>query len=92
MISTVMVIGLIDEVISDNTRFLRVQRPYRNIHGEFVEDKFPIRYWTRATNNYFMSMKLGTLIGVRGRLEVDETVGVFILCDFLETLHLPLKR
>ncbi len=91
MISTVMIIGLMDDVITDNTRYMLVQRPYRNVQGEFVDDKFPIRYWTRATNNYFMNMKKGTLIGIRGRLEYEEGIGVLIMCDFLETLHLPLK-
>jgi hypothetical protein len=38
-----------------------------------------------------MHMKKGTLIGIRGRLEYEEGIGVLIMCDFLETLHLPLK-
>jgi hypothetical protein len=91
MISNVMVIGLIDEVIKDNMRLIKIQRPYRDVKGIFVEDKIPIQYWTRATNNYFMTMKIGTLIGVKGRLEVIEGVGPTIVCDFLESLHLPLK-
>jgi len=89
MISNIMVIGEIDDVISDNTRYIKVIRPYRDSSGKVVEDRFPIRYWTRATNNYFMTMKYGTLIGVRGRLEHVEQLGVVIMCDFLETLHLP---
>ena len=91
MISNVMVIGLMDDVVSNNTRYICVQRGYRNVEGIFVEDKIPIRYWTRATNNYFMTMAKGTLVGVRGRLETDQEVGVLIMSDFLETLHLPLK-
>jgi hypothetical protein len=91
MISNVMVIGLMDDVISSNTRYILVQRGYRNVEGVFVEDKIPIRYWTRAENNYFMTMNKGTLVGIRGRLETDSGIGVLIMCDFLETLHLPLK-
>ena len=91
MISNVMVIGLIDDVIKDNMRLIKIQRPYRDVKGIFVEDKIPIQYWTRATNNYFMTMKTGTLIGVKGRLEGIDGVGPTIVCDFLEPLHLPLK-
>jgi single-stranded DNA-binding protein len=92
MISHVMIIGEIDEVVSDNTRFIKVQRPYRNAHGIFSEDKFPIQYWSKATNNYFMNMKMGTLIAIKGRLEFVESLGVMIICDFLESLHLPLAK
>jgi hypothetical protein len=91
MISNVMVIGLIDEPIQDNVRYIKIQRPYKNQQGIFVEDKIPIQHWTRATNQYFMTMKTGTLIGVKGRLEVVEGIGPTIICDFLEPLHLPLK-
>lgn len=86
-----MVIGLIDEPIKDNIRYIKIQRPYRDVKGVFVEDRIPIQHWTRATNNYFMTMKIGTLIGVKGRLEMVDTIGLTIICDFLEPLHLPLK-
>jgi hypothetical protein len=92
MITTIMMIGLIDEVISPNTRYIRVQRPYRNNQGQFIEDLIPIRYWTRATNNYFMIMKTGTLIGIKGRIEMVEEFGLTIICDFLQSLHLPLDK
>jgi hypothetical protein len=91
MISNVMVIGLIDEPIQDNLRYIKIQRPYKNVQGIFLEDKIPLQYWTRARNQFFMSLKVGTLIGVKGRLEVIEGIGPTIICDFLESLHLPLK-
>jgi hypothetical protein len=91
MISNVMVIGLMDEPVKENIRLIRIQRPYRDHQGVFVEDLIPMQYWTRATNHYFMTMKKGTLIGVKGRLEVIEGVGISIICDFLEPLHLPLN-
>lgn len=31
MISNVMVIGLIDEPIQDNLRYIKIQRPYKNV-------------------------------------------------------------
>jgi hypothetical protein len=91
MISNVMVIGLMDDPIKENIRYIRIQRPYRNHQGTFIEDLVPMQYWTRATNQYFMGIKKGTLIGVKGRLEVLEGIGPTIVCDFLEPLHLPLN-
>lgn len=91
MITNVMAIGLIDDVIADNVRYILIQRPYRDVDGKFHTDLIPIRYWTRATNNYFMTMKKGTLIGIKGRIETVEGVGLTIICEFFETLALPLK-
>jgi hypothetical protein len=92
MLSNVMIIGEKGDVITENTRYIRVQRPYRDSKGHFSEDRFPIRYWSKATNNYFMNMKLGTLIGIKGRLEYVENIGITIICDFLESLHLPIAK
>jgi hypothetical protein len=92
MISTIMIIGRIDAVISDNTRYIAIDRPHRNPEGEFVTDKIPMRYFTRSSNSFFMHLKTGTLIGVRGRLEVDAMIGVHIMCDFLESLQLPVEE
>ncbi len=91
MIANVMVIGLIDDVIDDNIRYLRVRRPYRDPQGLYHEDKIPIQFWTRARNHYFMTMKPGTLIAIKGRIEMKAHIGLTIICDFLETLHLPLQ-
>jgi hypothetical protein len=91
MIANVMVIGLMDDVINDNIRYLRVRRPYRDNQGVYHEDKIPIQYWTRARNHYFMTMKHGTLIAIKGRIEMKQDIGLTIICDFLETMHLPLK-
>jgi hypothetical protein len=70
MISHVMIIGEIDAVVSDNTRFIKFQRPYRDAHGIFSEDKFPIQYWSKATNNYFMNMKMGLYQMVHGSVKI----------------------
>jgi single-stranded DNA-binding protein len=86
MITNVMMIGQIDEVIADNVRYVNVERYYRDENNQFIVDKIPVVYWTRATNNFFMTMKKGTLICVKGRLEVNEDIGLLIVCDYLEML------
>jgi hypothetical protein len=91
MITNIMAIGLMDDVISDNIRFISIERHYRDTKGQFIIDRIPIRYWTRATNSYFMTMRKGTLVGVKGRIEMVEGVGLCIMCEFFETLQVPLE-
>jgi hypothetical protein len=89
MITNVMAIGLMDEIITDNIRYLLIERHYRESNGMFMVDRIPIRYWTRSVNSYFMSMRKGTLVGVKGRIEMVEGVGLCIMCEFFETLNIP---
>lgn len=90
MLTNIVAIGVIDEEIRSNVRMLAVERPHRDPNGDFVIDKMPICYWSRATNNYFMTMRRGTLILVKGRLEHMPEVGLTIVADYMETL-MPAK-
>lgn len=86
MVTTVMIVGEISEVIMNNVRYLLVERSYRNYDGQFIVDKIPCQHWAKATNNYFMTIKNGTLVCVRGRLETIPDLGIGIIADYLETL------
>jgi hypothetical protein len=90
MFTNIVAVGLIDNPIKSNVRLLKVERPARDSEGIFVTDEIPVTYWSRATNNYFMGMKNGTLILVKGRIEHDADHGLTIVTDHLETL-LPVK-
>lgn len=92
MITNIMAIGLIDDIVTDNIRYLSIERHYRDAAGKFIVDRIPIRYWTRATNAYFMTMRNGTLVGVKGRIEMVEGIGLCIMCEFFETLAIPSER
>ena len=90
MFTNIVAVGLISDAIKSNVRLLEVERPTRDKEGVFVTDQIPIMYWSRATNNYFMNMKKGTLILVKGRIEHDTDHGLTIVTDHLETL-IPVK-
>lgn len=90
MLTNVVAIGKIGDPIKPNARYLEVERPHRDTSGKFVTDQLPIMYWSKAVNNYFMTMKKGTLILVKGRLETDEDAGLTLIADHMETL-LPVK-
>lgn len=86
MITGVMLIGEIGEPIANNVRYIMIERNYRDNEGKFIIDKIPCQHWAKATNNHFMTMKNGSLICIRGRLETAEGIGVCIIADYLEML------
>ncbi len=92
MLSPIVVLGTLKEEIRPNVRFIEVERPHRDDNGKFIIDRFPISYWSRATNNYFMTMAPGTLVLIKGRLEVDCDIGIHIMTDYLETIIPATKK
>ncbi len=92
MLTSIVAIGTIGDALAPNVRVLAVDRPYRDGSGLFVIDHIPIAYWSRATNNYFMTMAPGTTIFVKGRLETLADIGLALVTDYLETLGLPAKK
>jgi len=94
MLTHIIALGVIEEPVRPNVRMLAVERPHRDVAGTFQTDRIPICYWTRATNNYFMTMSAGTLVFVKGRLETMTDVGLTIVIDYMETLMpaKPLER
>jgi len=91
MLTNIVAIGVIEDVVRPNVRLIAVERPHRDPNGQFVTDRIPICYWSRATNNYFMTMRPGTLVFIKGRLEHMPEVGLTIVTDYLETL-MPAKQ
>lgn len=86
MLTNVFILGQISDVISDNLRYLEVERPYKENSGHFSTDKIPVVFWKRIPKDYFMTLKLGTYVAIRGRLETMEKIGVVIVADYVEFL------
>ncbi len=86
MLTTIVALGKIGSPVRPNIRLLEVERPHRDRTGVFQVDRIPVVYWSRAVNNYFMTMAEGTMIMIKGRLETTEDIGLTIVADYMETL------
>lgn len=60
-------------------RSLEVSRP--NIEGTAENLLIPCQYWTHDEHNIFMSAKEGTMLIIRGRIDMNDKVGMFIVVE-----------
>lgn len=52
---------------------LAVQRPYKNVNGEYDTDFIPCVLWRGVAESTVQYCKKGDLIGVRGRIQTKTT-------------------
>ncbi len=75
----VSLVGRIKERRDDGIRFLEVNRP------ESVDSAdnllIPCRYWTMDNSNLLSSLKEGQLVAIRGRIDIDNTLGVYVIIE-----------
>ena len=46
----------------------------------------PVRYWTNDESNYLTSLKNGSLVIIRGRIDSDDKIGLFVVVERIEIL------
>ena len=75
----VSLVGRIKERRDDGIRFLEVNRP------ESVDSAdnllIPGRYWTMYNTNLLSSLKEGQLVAIRGRIDIDNKFGVYVIVE-----------
>ncbi len=62
--------------------YIEVRRTYKNRSGEFESDLLPCLHWSRQEKNLLSSLKKGTKICLRGRLECKENQMFVIVEEF----------
>ena len=83
MISCVSLTGYLSDIVDGKFRLLKIERtPIRE--REVITDAIPIAYWNPSPNSKMFNLKSGTLVMITGRLERDEKIGIYILCERLE--------
>jgi hypothetical protein len=85
MISDVFLTGRVGQKIDDDLRYVELDRPVP-YNRQFVCDHIPVSYWSHQPNSIFMKLVDGALITLRGRLEINEKVGIIIVAEQFETL------
>lgn len=78
-------IGTLGDLVNPLTRTIMVERDIPE-GNEFITDKFLIREWKNLEGSYFLQLPSGTLVGVRGRMEVDKNLGPVIVLEQLTPL------
>lgn len=60
-------------------RYIEVSRPY--IDGTAENLEIPCQYWTHDEHNLFMSVKEGAMLVIRGRIDMNNAIGMFIIVE-----------
>ena len=77
--------GKIRSSLDSITRVIEVSRPESS---ETIDSLFiPCRYWTLTSNCLLTAIKEGTIVFVRGRIENDEKIGLYVLVETIESLN-----
>lgn len=87
MISDIVLVGLLDEVFQENMRYIKTSAVDVIHDGKNVVSLIPTMYWTRSKSNPLILTKKGTSIIIRGHLESDDKLGLYVLA---ETIHLSI--
>lgn len=85
MITDLCIIGRCGDIIEENYRYIEIERPVP-VNGKFVVDKIPVRYWNCDINGYFYKIKNGIVLGIRGRIETDEHMGLVVVAEEITTM------
>lgn len=87
MISTVVVAGTLISSDLANYRIItfRDNDVFHPENGPIISS-IPLQYWTRDQKNVLTEIENGKRILVKGHLESNELVGVYVLVEYLEFL------
>ena len=84
MISSVVLAGTLKEKINGRFRYIETTKDDSLHPSQEAVCHIPIQYWTRNENNALMTKEEGIEVAIKGRIESDEEIGLYIL---VETIH-----
>ncbi len=75
----VSLVGRIQGFKDERTRLLEVARPESVNNSDNI--LIPCQYWTRDEHNLLTKLNQGSFIIVRGRIDNDDKLGMFIIVE-----------
>ena len=84
MISSIVVTGLLKDTYKGHYRLVetRQNEPF-NTEKEIVS-LIPVAYWTKEENNMLFKSPNGTHAVIKGHLETDPEIGLYVLAEIVE--------
>ena len=83
MLTSLSLSGRLAEIKEDNLRYVEVDRVvYTALGGRYKVDRFLVRF--PGERGLFLSAPMGSLIYLKGRLEIDERYGLIIVDELDE--------
>lgn len=79
LMNFVSLVGRLHQCYDEKTRCLEVTRPESVDNADNL--MIPCRYWTLDGNNYLTSLKEGSLLALRGRIDCDDKIGMYVVVE-----------
>lgn len=80
MLSDVVVVGVLKENIGHGFRNIFLDY-FDALQRKNIPSLIPLLYWTREENSRLNKIKEGTVVAIKGHLESDEDIGIFVVCE-----------
>lgn len=77
--NTVTLVGRTSALLDERTLILDVARVTSSEDANNL--KIPLRYWTNDSRNFLMTLGVGKLLVIRGRIDDDEKIGLFVVAE-----------
>jgi hypothetical protein len=84
MISSVVITGYLNEIINEKFRLVKTSSEDAFQPCAELVSYIPVLYWTRDQKNPLLSTKKGVFIVIRGHLESDKKIGLYILAETIQ--------
>ena len=81
----IFLFGRLRGKLDERTRVMEVMRP--ESCGDSDNLMLPCRYWTLTGNCVLTSINEGTLVAIRGRIECDKEIGIYVLVEQITILR-----
>jgi hypothetical protein len=88
MVSSFYLSGRLGDVISQDMRYVEVDRVIPDENSRFVVDHFPVKAMT-GPSGHFMKSPKGAFIDFKGRLECDKEHGLYLVDEIDEIFLMP---
>lgn len=85
MISDIVLTGLLKEKFNKNFRYVMTNSSDVFNPGKNIVSMIPVLFWTRDDNNPLMNADDNVFVVIKGRLETNDEIGLYVLC---ETIHI----
>lgn len=84
MISSVVITGYLNEIVNEKFRLIKTSSEDAFQPCEELVSYIPVLYWTRDQKNPLLSTKKGAYIVIRGHIESDNNLGLYILAETIQ--------
>ena len=82
MINNVMLLGRVNNINEDGTKVdILIRRLLKNTNGEYDVDNIPCKISNDISDNILNYCCKGDLIGIKGRISVDENKNLFVISE-----------